>query len=128
MPLLATPFAHIVGHPRCDILTGTRNSPDAATDETRANRSVQNILDQCLGRKHPSQLALNGVWGILLQNRKDLGDAEDTNEGGNQGDAAHQVVVAEGEARIRIDCIKTDHGREEAQEPDDPALDGSGLC
>jgi hypothetical protein len=124
---LASSLANIVGNPRGDVFACSGNSSDTAPDQAGTNCSMDDVLDNFLIGQYTSKLAFDGVWHILLQNRKDLRDAEYTDEGGNQGDATHQAVAAIGEAREGIHGIEANHGGEEAEEAYNPALDRGAL-
>ena len=72
------------------------------------------------------QLVL-GHLGLLIpvhHEADDLGEAHGTDDEGHEGDAAHEVDVAEVEAGAAGEGVHADGGQDEAQQGGDGALDG----
>ena len=100
---------------------------DADTDQS-GDDGVRDLLDELF---HGQAVALQFVFLLLHLVRQvipaeagedDVGDSEDTDQEHRDVKAGHQLVVAEGKADHRVDGSHTDHGKGDADQTGDQAV------
>jgi len=117
-------LGHIVGNPGGYVLADTRYRADYGADYSRTDDGLPIF-------RHFPQLGQDSFnFGVdhldlrMAHDRYDLGEAEGAHHGGQQGNAAGEVMAAKGKADVGMDAFHADHGDEEADKTSYPALEG----
>ena len=126
LAVLAAALTDRVGHPGSDIFAGAGDSTDAAADQRRTNQGVHDLLQFLAVGEDAAHGTVDFQRSLILQNGQNLGNAEQTDQSGDQGNTAGQLLN-EDEAGAVVDGVHADHGAEEAQEAADPALQRSAV-
>ncbi|MPM02689.1 hypothetical protein SDC9_48944 [bioreactor metagenome] len=128
MSLLGAPFAHVVGKPASDVLSGSGDGADDDADDSRADRRRDEGNEFFHGWDDLADFSFDLVGHFLLEDGEELGDPEDADERRNERKAALKLQKAEGEPRVGEDLLHAHHGGCEAEEAHDPPLEGVLSC
>ena len=120
------PHRFVVGDHRGDVGSRPGNDPDHGTDHGGTDHEERPAEDP---KQHPPQhppLAPvrddREVLALAFDHPEDFRNAEEADEGGNQGDAALKADRAKSEAHRALDRGNADHTEQEAEGSADQAL------